>query len=139
MHYKCWNITELSSESPVDVSGSQASPGTSLQSPRVSKRPIPNSKTVVIFQSYPVNLQLTSVVAKLALVPHPNLHEFLLDPYLPLKPGVRTLYTVLQKVSGQKHHLSRDVGKPTFWFLTWSDVNRAVQLQKMTRGLKFRI
>ena len=29
--------------------------------------------------------------------------------------------------------------KPKFWFLTWSDKNRAVQLQKMTRGLKFRI
>ena len=29
--------------------------------------------------------------------------------------------------------------KSTFWFPTWSDTNRAVQLQKMTRGLKFRI
>ena len=29
--------------------------------------------------------------------------------------------------------------KPTFWFFTWSDTNRAVQLQKMARGLKFRI
>ena len=29
--------------------------------------------------------------------------------------------------------------KPTFWFLTWSDTNQAVQLQKLTRGLKFRI
>ena len=29
--------------------------------------------------------------------------------------------------------------KPTFWFPTWSDTNRAVQLQKMVRGLKFRI
>ena len=29
--------------------------------------------------------------------------------------------------------------KPTFWFLTWSDTNQAVQLQKMARGLKFRI
>ena len=28
--------------------------------------------------------------------------------------------------------------KPTFWFPTWSDTNRAVQLQKMVRGLKFR-
>ena len=27
--------------------------------------------------------------------------------------------------------------KPTFWFPTWSDTNQAVQLQKMTRGLKF--
>ena len=29
--------------------------------------------------------------------------------------------------------------KPTFWFLTWSDTNKAVQLQKMVRGLKFLI
>ena len=29
--------------------------------------------------------------------------------------------------------------KPTFWFLNWSDTNQAVQLQKMARGLKFRI
>ena len=29
--------------------------------------------------------------------------------------------------------------KPTFWFSTWSDTNQAVQLQKMARGLKFRI
>ena len=29
--------------------------------------------------------------------------------------------------------------KPALWFLTWSDTNRAVQLQKMARGLKFRI
>ena len=29
--------------------------------------------------------------------------------------------------------------KPTFWFPTWSDTNQAVKLQKMARGLKFRI
>ena len=29
--------------------------------------------------------------------------------------------------------------KPTFWFPTRSDKNHAVKLQKMTRGLKFRI
>ena len=29
--------------------------------------------------------------------------------------------------------------KATFWYLTWSDTNQAVQLQKMARGLKFRI
>ena len=33
----------------------------------------------------------------------------------------------------------RVMRKPTFWFPTWSDTNRAVQLQKMARGLKFRI
>ena len=29
--------------------------------------------------------------------------------------------------------------KPTFWFQAWSDINQAVQLQNMARGLKFRI
>ena len=29
--------------------------------------------------------------------------------------------------------------KQTFWFPTWPDTNQAVQLQKMARGLKFRI
>ena len=29
--------------------------------------------------------------------------------------------------------------KPTFWFPTWSDTNRAVQPHKMARGLKIRI
>ena len=28
--------------------------------------------------------------------------------------------------------------KPTFWFLTWSDINQAVQLLKTARGMKFR-
>ena len=35
--------------------------------------------------------------------------------------------------------MSRVMRKPTFWFPTWSDTNQAVQLQKMARGLKFRI
>ena len=36
-------------------------------------------------------------------------------------------------------HLSPVMRKPTFWFLTWSDTNQAVQLQIIARGLKFRI
>ena len=35
--------------------------------------------------------------------------------------------------------MSRVMRKPTFYYLTWSDTNQAVQLQKMVRGLKFRI
>ena len=35
--------------------------------------------------------------------------------------------------------MSRVMRKPTFWFLTWSDINQAVQLQRMARGLKIRI
>ena len=35
--------------------------------------------------------------------------------------------------------ISHVMRKPTFLFPTWSDTNQAVQLQKMARGLKFRI
>ena len=35
--------------------------------------------------------------------------------------------------------MSLDVRKPTFWFPTRSNINQAVQVQKMARGLKFRI
>ena len=35
--------------------------------------------------------------------------------------------------------MSRVMRKPTFWFSTRSGTNQAVQLQKMARGLKFRI
>ncbi|KAL4231182.1 hypothetical protein ACF0H5_008764 [Mactra antiquata] len=52
-------------------------------------------------QSYSINLQLTSVISKLALIPHPCLHEFLLDPFLPLKPGIRNLFSIFQKVSNE--------------------------------------
>ena len=41
--------------------------------------------------------------------------------------------------SNNKTYLSRVMRKPTFWFPTWSDTNQTVQLQKMARGLKFRI
>ena len=39
----------------------------------------------------------------------------------------------------QQTQMSRVMRKPTFWFPTWFDTNQAVQLQKMARGLKFRI
>ena len=35
--------------------------------------------------------------------------------------------------------MSRIVRNLTFWFLTWSDTNQTVQLQKMVRGSKFGI
>ena len=47
---------------------------------------------------YDANLGLTSVVARLAQLPHPHLHEFLLNPTVPLVPGARTLFTVLKEV-----------------------------------------
>ena len=44
-----------------------------------------------------------------------------------------------QMAYGSKHYMSRVMRKPTFWFSTWSDTNQAVQLQKIARGLKYRI
>ena len=35
-------------------------------------------------------------------------------------------------------YLSRDMRKPTMWFLTRSDINQAVQPLEIARGLKFR-
>ena len=50
---------------------------------------------------YDTNLQLTSVISRLTQLPHPYLHEYLLNPTIPLNPGVRTLFTVLKDVLGQ--------------------------------------
>ncbi|XP_012237746.1 protein FAM160B1 isoform X2 [Bombus impatiens] len=52
-------------------------------------------------QKYEVNLQLTVVISRLALLPHPYLHEFLLNPLLPVAPGTKNLFTCLQKVVKQ--------------------------------------
>ena len=43
------------------------------------------------------------------------------------------------KFSVNRKLMSCIMRKPTFWFPTWSDINQAVQLQKIARGLKFRI
>ncbi|KAI1230067.1 Protein FAM160B2, partial [Lamprotornis superbus] len=47
-----------------------------------------------------LNLQVTSVLSHLAAFPHPHLHEYLLDPYLNLAPGCRSLFSVLVRVIG---------------------------------------
>ncbi|KAK2575817.1 hypothetical protein KPH14_007199 [Odynerus spinipes] len=52
-------------------------------------------------QRYEINLQLTVVISKLTLLPHPYLHEFTLNPLLPLVPGTKSLFTCLQKVVKQ--------------------------------------
>ncbi|KAG7190263.1 hypothetical protein KM043_006382 [Ampulex compressa] len=52
-------------------------------------------------QKYEINLQLTSVISRIALLPHPYLHEFLLNPLLPLAPDTKSLFTCLQKVIKQ--------------------------------------
>lgn len=49
-------------------------------------------------QPYSLNLQVTSVLSRLALFPHPHIHEYLLDPYISLAPGCRSLFSVLVRV-----------------------------------------
>lgn len=52
-------------------------------------------------QKYHVNYQLTVLILRLALLPHPYLHEFFLNPLIPLVPGTKSLYSCLQKVIKQ--------------------------------------
>lgn len=52
----------------------------------------------VSIQPYDVNLQVTSVLSKLSLLPHAHLHEYLLDPYINLAPGCRSLFSVIVRV-----------------------------------------
>nr|XP_033805953.1 protein FAM160B2 isoform X2 [Geotrypetes seraphini] len=54
----------------------------------------------ILDQPYELNLQLTSVLSRLALFPHPHIHEYLLDPYISLAPGSRSLFSVLVRVIG---------------------------------------
>ncbi|NXO11069.1 F16B2 protein, partial [Oriolus oriolus] len=54
----------------------------------------------ILDQPYSLNLQVTSVLSLLAAFPHPHLHEYLLDPYLNLAPGCRSLFSVLVRVIG---------------------------------------
>jgi hypothetical protein len=53
----------------------------------------------LLHQSYEVNLQVTSVVSCLAILPHSCLNEYLLNPHIALRHGSRSLYSVLQKLS----------------------------------------
>ncbi|NXI25075.1 F16B2 protein, partial [Zosterops hypoxanthus] len=55
----------------------------------------------ILDQPYSLNLQVTSVLSHLAAFPHPHLHEYLLDPYLNLAPGCRSLFSVLVRVMGE--------------------------------------
>lgn len=50
-------------------------------------------------QPYQINLQLTAIFSKLAMMPHPYLHEYLLNPVLPTGKNVTTLFKCLQKLS----------------------------------------
>ncbi|XP_063304550.1 FHF complex subunit HOOK-interacting protein 2B [Pelobates fuscus] len=54
----------------------------------------------ILDQPYEMNLLVTSLLARLALFPHPHLQEYILDPFLNLAPGARSLFSVLVRVVG---------------------------------------
>ncbi|XP_027595818.1 protein FAM160B1 [Pipra filicauda] len=54
----------------------------------------------ILDQPYDVNLQVTSVLSKLSLFPHPHIHEYLLDPYVNLASGCKSLFSVIVRVVG---------------------------------------
>ncbi|KAL8615694.1 hypothetical protein ACOMHN_007447 [Nucella lapillus] len=55
----------------------------------------------MLLQSHTVNLLVTGLAARLAMIPHPALHEFLMDPFLSLTPGQHSLFLTLSKISGE--------------------------------------
>ncbi|KAM8974516.1 FHF complex subunit HOOK-interacting protein 2B [Pelodytes ibericus] len=52
----------------------------------------------ILDQPYEMNLLVTSLLARLALFPHPHLQEYILDPFISLAPGARSLFSVLVRV-----------------------------------------
>ena len=50
-------------------------------------------------RDYDVNLQVTAILSRVAMLPHPYVHEYLINPTIPVSGGsVRTLHSVLTKV-----------------------------------------
>jgi hypothetical protein len=60
---------------------------------------IPPYMIFTFLQPYEINLQLTGLVSRLAMLPHPYLHEYLLNPLLPLRSEANALFSVLQLVA----------------------------------------
>lgn len=50
-------------------------------------------------QPYELNLASIAILSKLALLPHPYLHEILLSTEIPIASGASTLFTVIQALS----------------------------------------
>lgn len=48
-------------------------------------------------------MQLKMILIFLSYLPHPYLHEFLLNSTLPLKPNVTSVYTILYQVLKELH------------------------------------
>ncbi|KFB43511.1 AGAP003125-PA-like protein [Anopheles sinensis] len=52
-------------------------------------------------QPYELNLAVIAILSKLALFPHPYLHEILLNPEIPVATGATTLWSVMQFLARQ--------------------------------------
>jgi len=57
-----------------------------------------NLVSSLLNRDYAQNLQMTAIVSRLAMFPHPYLHEFLLNPTLSTSSSARTLYSVIRSV-----------------------------------------
>ena len=60
----------------------------------------------MIGRHYDVNLQLTTIISKLAVLPHPHVHEYLLNPTIPLAGGHGTPITIHSSTSSPSHLLA---------------------------------
>ncbi len=52
---------------------------------------------------------MTSLLSRLCQLPHPHLHEYLLNPSLPLAPGARSMHSVLRGVLSRARMRTRGV------------------------------
>lgn len=50
---------------------------------------------------YELNLAVIAILSKLAFLPHPYLHEILLNPEIPIIRGTNTLWTSMQVLARQ--------------------------------------
>uniref|UniRef100_A0A1A7XA24 Family with sequence similarity 160, member B2 n=3 Tax=Iconisemion striatum TaxID=60296 RepID=A0A1A7XA24_9TELE len=55
----------------------------------------------ILEQPYELNLQLTAVLSRLSAFNHPLLDEYLLNPYVHLAPGCKSLFSVLIRVMAE--------------------------------------
>lgn len=66
-----------------------------------------NSKTnlLIWFQSSLITLQIKTIFINLSYLPHPYLHEYLLNSTLPLKKNVTSAYVTLNQVLKELHKI----------------------------------
>ncbi|GAA6076544.1 FHF complex subunit HOOK interacting protein 2B, partial [Tachysurus ichikawai] len=81
----------------------------------------------ILEQPYELNLQVTSVLSQLAVFPHPHLHEYLLDPYISLSSGTRSLFSTLVRVIGELMQRIQHI--PNF-------TERLISVRKQLMGLE---